>query len=502
MREESGTAGVISGILGEAARERPRTAAVIDVRATGDSCVTWAELDALTRAGADRLRRALGPEAAVRRVVVAVDALNRLGSLLSLLSVLRAGLTCAPLDPRVPERERSRLLSALGRDHGDVYRLAAYDDEPVRHGRGAGAAAGRPGPRADYVLCGGGSTGVPRWVGARLDDGMPGLLGGYRMVLRRTGWDEGRRQLVVGPLHHAAPFTHLLAGLADRQTILVQGVFEAGRTWATVVDRRVEWLQLTPTHMRRMSAHGMPGAEDLESLRGMLHMAAPCDGATKRQWIGLLGGARVHEVYGATEQIGITIADGDEWLARPGTVGRGFLTRIRVMGEHGALPPGEPGTVYMRRGTGRGAARRDLSTVEHTPDGFLSVGDRGWLDEEGYLYLDGRRSDALQVGGASVYVTEIERVVQEVPGVGDVAVIAQAHPTLGSVPRALVTLVGGADTDARAIRRHCRRSLAAHKVPHSIEIVSELPRSEAGKLQRWRITPAAPGGASPEGPHP
>jgi bile acid-coenzyme A ligase len=332
---------------------------------------------------------------------------------------------------------------------------------------------------------------MPRWVGMQHRDDP---LGGYRMMLRRTGWSEGLRQLVVGPLHHAAPFTHLLAGLIDHHTILLQGVFEAARTWEAVTRHAVEWFQVTPTHMRGMSAAGMPARELLGSLRGVLHMAAPCDATTKRQWIDLLGGERVHEVYGATEQIGVTHVSGTEWLARPGTVGKGFLTRIRVADDSGVLPPGQVGTVYLRRATARQASPRDLSTVEHTPDGFLTVGDRGWLDEDGYLYLEGRRSDALQVGGASVFAGEIERVVQEVPGVRDVAVTGAPHRSLGTVPRALVTLFPGTNTDIRAIRQHCRRALAAHKVPHSIEIVSELPRSEAGKLQRWRIseTPAEP----------
>jgi bile acid-coenzyme A ligase len=294
---------------------------------------------------------------------------------------------------------------------------------------------------------------------------------------------------VLGPLYHAAPFTSLLSGLLDGHTIIVQGAFSPENAADAIERHGVQWMQVTPSHMSKMLAAPEVTAERLASLRAVLHTAAPCDAATKRGWIDLLGPTRVYEMYGATEQIGMTLARGDEWLARPGTVGKGFLTQIKVLDEDGfAVPPGVVGRVFMRRGAGRRPSGVDLSAVEHTVDGFLTVGDHGYVDEDGYLFLSGRRADMMTVGGSNVYPAEIERVVLELPGVRDVAVVGREHPDFGSVPVAYVVADPG--LTAADVNRHCRTALAVHKRPRQVEFVDELPRTEAGKLHRWRLAPS------------
>ncbi|MBY8852547.1 AMP-binding protein, partial [Saccharothrix sp. MB29] len=136
-------------------------------------------------------------------------------------------------------------------------------------------------------------------------------------MIRQTGWRTGQRQLIVGPLYHAAPFTVFVDALLDLNTVVLQPFFAAQWTVDLVRQRRIEWVQLTPTHMREilMLADADPAA--FTSVRALLHTAAACDAETKRGWIDLLGPERVFELYGATEGIGVTLARGDEWLARP-----------------------------------------------------------------------------------------------------------------------------------------------------------------------------------------
>jgi bile acid-coenzyme A ligase len=208
----------------------------------------------------------------------------------------------------------------------------------------------------------------------------------------------------------------------------------------------------------------------------------------KRRWLELLGAERVFEMYGATEGIGVTIARGDEWLHRPGTVGRGFFTHVRVLDERGrAVPAGGTGLVYLRSGASARRVyldRRDrlLTTV----DNFVSVGDRGRLDPAGYLYLTSRQATRIQVGGETVDPTEVEYVLTEHPGVLDAAVIGVPDERLGESLAALVVSTGS--EDRRSIRDFLRSRLARHKVPRTIRYVTELPRTDAGKLDRRRLT--------------
>jgi bile acid-coenzyme A ligase len=281
----------------------------------------------------------------------------------------------------------------------------------------------------------------------------------------------------------------LVSGLLDMHTVVVQGTFSPEKTVRSIEDQAVRWMQLTPAHMRRMLSSPEVTAVRLASLRGVLHTAASCDAWTKQGWNDLLGPERVFEMYGATERIGMTLATGAEWAARPGTVGKGFLTQIRIVGEDGAtLPVGVEGRVFMRHGAGH-RGRRALTTAgeEYTPDGFRSVGDRGRLDADGYLYLGDRRTDMFTVGGANVYPAEVERVIMALPGVQDVAVIGHRDEALGSVPVAYVLPTAVERLTVDEVVRHCRAALAVHKRPREVRLVADLPRTEAGKLHRRRL---------------
>ncbi|MBQ1026056.1 AMP-binding protein [Micromonospora sp. C95] len=454
----------------------------MEARPANVRSLTWLELDEASRAVADRITAAIGGPG-----VLAVDVLNTLDGVIALVAALRSGAAVLPIDRQLPRPERRVLLDAVAARFGTVHTLAGPTAGPVLHAAVPDASES-PGD-VDYLLAGGGTSGLAKVTASVLPADSLGVLGGFHLLLRRTGWRPGQRQLIVGPLYHAAPFTCFLGGLCDGHTIVVTGAFSPAKTLGAIEHTSVDWMQVTPAHLRAVLHDADVSRGRLASLRGVLHTAAPCDVATKRGWILLLGPDRIFETYGATEQIGMTLTDGTQWLARPGTVGKGFMTQIRIMRDGRPVPPGEIGTVYLRR---PGNQRRDRPGISHTPGGFLSVGDVGWTDAEGYLFLVGRQDDMMTVGGVNVYPAEIELCIGELPEVADVAVVARQHAGLGSVPHALVVPITGSGLAPGTVRSHCRRRLAKHKVPRTVELIGELPRRDNGKLLRSQLT-AAPG---------
>ena len=350
-----------------------------------------------------------------------------------------------------------------------------------------------------YLLATGASSGIPK-ISAR-----PGPLR-YdpaltpSLVIRQAGWRTGQRQLIAGPLYHAAPFTAFLDALLDGNTVVLQPFFAPQWTVELVRRYAIEWLQLTPAHMREILRLPDLDPAAFASLRAMLHTAARCDAGTKRGWIGLLGPERVYELYGATEGVGVTLVRGDEWLARPGTVGRGFLTQIRILDDAGnPVPPGAVGTVFMR--TPQRAGRSGYvggQAIRTTPDGFATVGDHGRLDRDGYLYLEPRDHDTINVGGEKVDPDEVEAALRDHPAVADAVAVAVPHQALGSVVGAHVVLHPGASVRKAELAAHCGRRLAGYKIPKQFTFVDQVPRSAAGKVQRWRLAPYHENGATPK----
>jgi bile acid-coenzyme A ligase len=464
---------LVAAAIAERVKGAPRSPAFVEARLSSTQTITWQELQDSTIEAARRLTASIAGPA-----VLAVETANTLAGMVGLVAALRCGALVLPIDRRAPLRDRHLLLQSAARRFGTVYTWPGDDSDPTLYASFPGAPehAGD----FDYLLAGGGTSGLPQLTATTVPGGELGVLGGFHLLLRRTGWKAGQRQLVPGPLYHSAPFTCFLGNLCEGGVTVVHGAFSPAKMIGAITSEQIQWMQLTPAHMRAVLRDGAVMPDHLASLRGVLHTAAPCDAMTKRGWIDLLGPKRLFETYGATEQIGMTLASGEDWLRRPGTVGKGFLSQVRILREGRTGPVGEVGTVYLRRA----GARRDLRGVQHTPSGFLSVGDHGWIDADGYLFLVGRRADMMTVGGANVYPTEIETCIQELPGVLDVGVISAEHADLGAVPHALVVAALGADLSAETVRRHCRERLAVHKIPRQVDFVAELPRRENGKLLR------------------
>ncbi|MEU4446703.1 AMP-binding protein [Actinosynnema sp. NPDC050801] len=477
--------------IADIARAEPGRTALIGFDADlAEQTLSWGELAGSVDDAVAALRAALDPD---MPSCVVVEAANTLAAATGIAAALAAEVPVFPLNPATPAAERDVLLGILGRRYGHVHLMDA-GNRP-----GPAIVSATPPSTRDgvaYLLATGASTGVPK-VSAR-----PGPLR-YdpartpSLVIRQTGWRTGQRQLIVGPLYHAAPFTAFVDALLDLNTVVLQPFFLAQWTVDLVRQYQVEWVQLTPTHMREilMLADADPAAFD--SLRALLHTAAACDADTKRGWIDLLGPERVFELYGATEGIGVTLARGDEWLARPGTVGRGVLTQLRVLDDGGApVVPGEAGTVFMR--TPQRVSRSDYlndQVVRTTPDGFATVGDRGRLDRDGYLYLEPRDHGTINVGGEKVDPNEVEAALLAHPAVVDAVALAVPHRTLGSVVGVQVVLRPEVNVRKADLAAHCGRRLAGYKIPKHFAFVDRLPRSAAGKIQRWRLAADHEGGA-------
>jgi len=457
----------------------PRRPAVIGVDdRDGEQVITWSRLE---RESAARAKLLPGRH---DRAVIALDAPNRVETVVRILACLRVSLPPLPLDPKAPPAERARLLQAAGATH-TVY---AWTE---RSGPTPAGASGPPGAAAPagYLLATGGSSGDPRVIAH------PGPVSYDRkrvpnLLLTATGWRSGQRQLVVGPLHHAAPFTACLEGLLDANTIVLQEVFRPRSTVRIMAEHAVEWVQLTPTHMQWMTAALERENPVPPSLRAIVHTAAPCPETVKRKWIELLGPLRVFEFYAATENIGATLVRGDEWLQHPGTVGRGFCTQIRILDCRGHLAA-SVGEIYMRKGGFSGAAALGAAApgaaIRRTADGFSSVGDYGWLDSERYLFLSPRREDMVLVGGANVYPAEIEAALLEHPEILDCVVIGMSDDLIGSQLAAFVVHRPGARLDEGAVRSFCAAHLSPHKIPQSVHFIDQVPRTESGKLHRRKL---------------
>ena len=500
--------------IADTARAEPdRTALVGFDTDLAEQVMSWREFADRVADAADALGAALDrrtPSCAV------VPAGNTLPAAIGIAAALTAEVPVFPLNPDTPPAERDALLGLLGRRFGHGYLMDAQlrpqrmdlppgPEPPAGSAPAEGlgqfsTAAEGPGQfsAVAYLLATGASTGIPK-ISARPGPLRYDPVRTPSVVIRQTGWRSGQRQLIVGPLYHAAPFSAFLDALLDSNTVVLQPFFSPQWTVELVRRYAIEWLQLTPAHMREILRLPDPDPACFASLRAMLHTAARCDADTKRGWIDLLGPERVYELYGATEGIGVTLVRGDEWLARPGTVGRGYLTQIRILDDDGhPIPPGTTGTVFMR--TPQRIGRSDYvndQAIRTTLDGFATVGDHGRLDRDGYLYLEPRDHDIINVGGEKVDPDEVEAALRDHPAVIDAVAVAVPHQTLGSVVAAHIVLRPGASVRKAELAAHCGRRLAGYKIPKHFTFVDQVPRSAAGKIQRWRLAPSHQNGATP-----
>jgi long-chain acyl-CoA synthetase len=336
-----------------------------------------------------------------------------------------------------------------------------------------------------------GTTGAPKGVvrAAATDEQRERVQALVGEIFRLA---PGERTLIPAPMYHAAPNVYALAAAVRGMDMTIMSGFDAEEFMRLVEEHRVTVVQMVPTMFVRMLAlpEEVRDRYDLSSLKWVVHAAAPCPPNVKRELIAWLGPI-VAEYYGGTETGPVTFCTSEEWLAHPGTVGRPLETaQVRILDADGnELPPGESGEVYMWLDiwpdfTYEGDEERRRA-VER--DGLVSCGDIGYLDEEGYLYLNDRRSDMVISGGVNIYPAEIEACLLELSGVRDCAVFGIPDEEFGEALAAHVELEDGARLTAEDVRMHVRAKLASYKTPRLVEFSDELPREDSGKIFKRRL---------------
>jgi long-chain acyl-CoA synthetase len=344
----------------------------------------------------------------------------------------------------------------------------------------------------DTMLYTSGTTGRPKGVRRPPPDPDRAVLG-WKLLVSVFDFrpEAGDVALATGPLYHSGPINLCLAIPVSNgiPTVLMEK-WDAEAMLRAIQTHRITHTFCVPTMFRRLLA--LPEAVrrryDVSSLRFVIHGAAPCPVEDKRaiiEWFGPI----VTELYAATEGMG-TLVSSEEWLKRPGTVGRPAPENVRILDEAGLpVPTGEIGTVWLRPVAGadfeyHGDA--DKTRGAHRA-GFFTVGDVGHLDADGYLFLTGRTAEVVITGGTNVYPAEIDGVVLAHPDVEDAAVVGVPDPEWGEVLKAVVVPAPGVAADAalsRSILDHCEAKLPSFKRPRSLEFADEIPRSAAGKILR------------------
>jgi len=299
--------------------------------------------------------------------------------------------------------------------------------------------------------------------------------------------------LVPGPLYHAGPFIVSWQCLLSGGTLVLMTRFDAEETLQLVEEHGVDWALFVPTMMQRIwrLPEETRNRYDLSSLRRVMCTGAPSPAWLKRAWIGWLGPERIFEAYGGTERIAGTIISGTEWLAHPGSVGKPPAERgVRILRADGTpCDPDEVGEVYMKPASGQGTTYRYLGAeAQATSDGWETLGDMGWFDADGYLYLADRKTDMILTGGTNVYPAEVEAALDAHPAVRTSAVIGLPDDDLGQRIHALVDAPGFRDEPA--LRAHLESQLVRYKVPRSFEWVDEPLRDDAGKVRRSALREA------------
>jgi bile acid-coenzyme A ligase len=456
-----------------------------------ETTVTWSELER----SACRAARLLGERGVDSGTLVIIALRPSVEHVVAIQAAWKLGACVLPLAPQLPQWERHQLLDVARSSGRRVIVVADWTDvdgEPVRshalaaEGYGDDALPDRV-PHPGKANASGGSTGRPKII---IDPQPLAFVPGTGMfaMLGTLGWKPGQRMLVPLPLFHSSGFFATVFGLFDGCEVMLMERFEPADATRLIETHRVEWSPLTPTHMLRLVRSKVTEGRDLSSVT-IMHTAAPCPPWLKRWWVERLGPDRVFELYGGTEGNGYTRATGHDALERPGTLGRPVMTDVRIVDRQGrTCSPGQVGQIFLRlQRPGRAPSYSYVGhePLETTDDGFSTLGDLGWLDEDGYLYLADRRVDLIVSGGVNVYPAEVEAALSEHPAVADVSVIGLADPEWGHRVHAVVEPVEWERRpDEKTLLDFARSRLVGEKLPKSIELVRDLPRAESGKIRK------------------
>jgi long-chain acyl-CoA synthetase len=494
------------------AAESPDRTAVID---PGGAAVTYAEL----AREADRYGRGLQALGLRPGDVVATLLPNSVTALAMYFAAIETGLYIVPVNWHQVGTEVAHILGDSGarafvadERFADVAVVAA-DLAGVKHRFGAGPVPGfeplgqlgddgsreRPHPRTHGapMMYTSGTSGRPKGVRRALTGADPDEVGGMMAAwffgLFGLVPFDGHVHLCGSPLYHTAVLNFATISIQLGHPVVLMDRWDPEESLRLIERHRVTHTHTVPTQFRRLLA--LPGAVragyDTSSLRSVIHSAAPCPAEVKRQMIEWLGPVIV-EYYAATEGGG-TLITSEEWLRKPGSVGlpwKGSQVQVLDRAKH-EVAAGQQGLVYMRMGTSSFAYYRDEEKTQEARAGELfTVGDIGYLDSDGYLFLCDRGSDVIISGGVNIYPAEIESELACHPAVADVAVFGIPHDDWGEEVKAVVEPVPGVTPGPELtgeLLAFLGGRVAKFKLPRSIDYVAELPRDPNGKLYKRRL---------------
>ncbi len=449
----------------------------------GEHSVTRAELET----AADALARQLLEDGVQQGEMVTIALPNSVDWFVAAAAAWKIGAIPQPVSPRLPPRELAAIVDladprvVLGADPGS---FADRICRPVGYVAPAVTADAPPLPDAISPAwkapTSGGSTGRPKLIVAGQsstidDEARPDLL------IELDGC-----MMMPGPLYHNGPIVWACDGLLAGNHVVVLPRFDAESTLAGIEEHRADIAYLVPTMMKRiwrLPLHVREGF-DLSSLRVVWHLAEPCPPWLKEAWIEWLGPERIFELYAGTEAQTATVITGAQWLEHRGSVGRPLLGSVSITDEQGnEVPSGVEGEVWLKSGLEKPTYRYVGAEARTRDGGWESLGDNGWLDADGFLYLGDRMTDMIVTGGSNVYPAEVESAIAEHPAVHSCAVIGLPDDDRGNIVHAIV------EADPRELQidellTFLGERLVRYKVPRSIEIVSDPLRDDAGKLRR------------------
>jgi bile acid-coenzyme A ligase len=416
-------------------------------------------------------------------VTVAVP--NSIDFFISYVAIWRLGATPQPISSRLPQRELDAIIelanpsAVIGLPEGSIEGCPCL---PVGFRAPDADASHLPylTSKAWKAPTSGGSTGRPKLIvsgdPAEMDEtANPPLM-----------MDPGGCLVMPGPLYHNGPAVWSCQALLNGLHVVLLPRFDAAATLQAIQDHKGSVLYMVPTMMKRILR--LPDEErfgfDLSSLRVVWHLAEPCPEWLKQAWIDWLGAERIFELYAGTEAQVATVITGAEWLVHRGSVGRPADGTVRITNEEGQdLPAGEMGEVWMRSPRETPTYKYVGATARTLEGGWESLGDMGYLDADGYLYLGDRAADMILSGGANIYPAEIESAIQEHPAVKSCAVIGIPDDDKGNYVHAIVE-ADPAEISEADLKSFLGERLVIYKVPRTFEFVDFALRDDAGKVRR------------------
>jgi acyl-CoA synthetase (AMP-forming)/AMP-acid ligase II len=494
----------------EKAKTEPHAMALADERVS----LTWAELDQVLNRATNALM-ALGFRPGER---VGVFAPNSAETVIAYLAALQAGVSSIPINFHLTADEVAYILADAGA------RLIFVGPQTAKTGVEAAAKAGgavvgwrteeagvqpwnaflRSGdageppssqPPQPYLHYTSGTTGRPK--GAVTPPTMfpaaPSVAAFFAALRDQVSAAAPGPGLAVGPLYHTGPLgsTRQLGG---GKPLVTLEKFDPEAVLATIARHKISSVLMVPTHFQRLLA--LPAAirakYDVSSLKTVFHTGAACPREVKRAMIDWFGPVLM-EAYGGTESGTTNMISSQEWLLRPGSVGKTLppfeLVVVSETGEE--LPQGSVGQIYFRDTTGRGVIYHndaEKTAAAHLRPGVFTLGEIGYADAEGYVFITDRVSDMIVSGGVNIYPAEAEQVLIQHPDVADVAVIGVPHETMGEAVKALVTPRDPANPPSpEALDAFARERLAGFKRPRSYDLVADLGRNAMGKVNKREL---------------